>query len=205
MTELMVVVVIIGILSTVAIPAYKNYIIDSKIAEAYSSVDAIMKSQNAYFADRGEFYSLSPNPVYVTNSMKIESNPDWAEFGYSIPQDSNVFFSYQAYAGQIDNSGAAVDTSTITGHSFEYSNSSVTNADIDASTSCNRGGNGITAEAAGVNVQNNLNWVVVTATGNLNGDSADQQCTAVIKVTQTDPTNNQGPASGGFVILHKGH
>ena len=41
--ELMIVVVIIGILATVAVPSYRGYTVKAKLAEGYVVVDAIKK------------------------------------------------------------------------------------------------------------------------------------------------------------------
>lgn len=51
--ELMIVVAIIGILSALAIPAYQNYMIKAKIANAFSSVSSIKQAVVACAQEQG--------------------------------------------------------------------------------------------------------------------------------------------------------
>lgn len=54
--ELMIVVVIIGILTTVAIPSYKQYTNQAKLADGYLIIDAFKKNNLAYFAEHDHFF-----------------------------------------------------------------------------------------------------------------------------------------------------
>lgn len=53
--ELMLVITIIGILSTVAVPAYSEYVYNAKLAEGYIGVGAVNKSQIAFFYENRFF------------------------------------------------------------------------------------------------------------------------------------------------------
>lgn len=53
--ELMVVVAIIGILASVAIPSYSDYTIRAQVAEALMLVDEVKPSIRDYYKDRGAF------------------------------------------------------------------------------------------------------------------------------------------------------
>jgi type IV pilus assembly protein PilA len=53
--ELMIVVSIIGILASIAIPAYQDYTIRAQVAEALVLINEIKPSINEYYKDRGEF------------------------------------------------------------------------------------------------------------------------------------------------------
>lgn len=53
--ELMVVVAIIGILSSYALPAYQDYAIRAQVVETYTITDQLKQQIHAYYLDRGEF------------------------------------------------------------------------------------------------------------------------------------------------------
>jgi type IV pilus assembly protein PilE len=54
--EVMVVVVIVGILAAVAIPAYNNYITRSRRSDAFTALETVRAAQEMYRAEQG-FYS----------------------------------------------------------------------------------------------------------------------------------------------------
>lgn len=51
--ELMIVVAIVGILAAIAVPAYQNYIIKTKIASALSSVSGVMTAVSMCLQEQG--------------------------------------------------------------------------------------------------------------------------------------------------------
>lgn len=53
--ELMIVVAIIGILAAIAIPAYQDYIIRSKVTELVTAADACKASVSEYYTSQGVF------------------------------------------------------------------------------------------------------------------------------------------------------
>jgi len=54
--EVMIVVVIVGILAAVAIPAYNNYITRSRRSDAFTALETIRAAQEMYRAEKG-FYA----------------------------------------------------------------------------------------------------------------------------------------------------
>jgi len=54
--EVMIVVVIVGILAAVAIPAYDNYITRSRRSDAFTALETVRAAQEMYRAERG-FYA----------------------------------------------------------------------------------------------------------------------------------------------------
>ncbi len=57
--ELMIVVVVIGILSAVAIPSYSNYVKRGKIAEATTSLSGLRVSMEQYFQDNRTYLNAA--------------------------------------------------------------------------------------------------------------------------------------------------
>src|SRR5512146_1947218 len=55
MIELMIVVAIIGILAAVAIPAYQDYIVKSKLSKVVSTLDPVKTALALYFQEQGGF------------------------------------------------------------------------------------------------------------------------------------------------------
>lgn len=54
--EVMVVVVIVGILAAIAIPAYNNYVTRSRRSDAFTALETVRAAQEMYRAEKG-FYS----------------------------------------------------------------------------------------------------------------------------------------------------
>jgi prepilin-type N-terminal cleavage/methylation domain-containing protein len=73
--ELMTTVVIVGILAIVAMPAYKQYVIKAKIAEAYVYLDEVAKNQVSGFYDLNRFLTFSE----LFNSANVAVNIPEAE------------------------------------------------------------------------------------------------------------------------------
>jgi prepilin-type N-terminal cleavage/methylation domain-containing protein len=61
--ELMIVVAIIGILAAVAIPAYQDYIVKSKLTKVLSTIDPVKTALTMYYQEQGGF------PVAVAGDM----------------------------------------------------------------------------------------------------------------------------------------
>jgi prepilin-type N-terminal cleavage/methylation domain-containing protein len=94
LVELMIVVVIIGILATVTLPAYRSYVTKSKISEAYLLLDGLKKNaQMQYVQSEGGqriFGSNTSNDsgmlTAVANGEKIlHSTYNWQYDNGSIP------------------------------------------------------------------------------------------------------------------------
>jgi type IV pilus assembly protein PilA len=75
--ELMIVVAIVGILAAIAIPAYLDYTVKTKISEVTTSMDALAQSASEYHAARGTF----PATGYATTdlaSVAVNYVSSWA-------------------------------------------------------------------------------------------------------------------------------
>jgi type IV pilus assembly protein PilA len=68
--ELMMVVAILGILASIAIPAFRLYQQRSKRSEAYANLESIRKVQLAYATEFGAFVNALPSPFITLNKDK---------------------------------------------------------------------------------------------------------------------------------------
>jgi type IV pilus assembly protein PilA len=67
--ELMIVVAIIGILAAIAIPAYQDYIIRSKVTELATAADACKVSVSEYYMSMGQNYPPDQATSGCTNQV----------------------------------------------------------------------------------------------------------------------------------------
>lgn len=116
LTELMIVVVIIGILAAIAVFSYKRYIIRARASEAEGYVTNIKMLQEAYFSNFGQYANVS-NGVEAWDPTTCGSeggctripgrnpllwdrnavDPDWAFLGFS--PTGTMMFQVQTIAG----------------------------------------------------------------------------------------------------------
>ena len=66
--ELMIVVAIVGILAAIAIPAYLDYTVKSKISEVTAAMDALTTAASEYHASTG-FFPATNAPYAVANGV----------------------------------------------------------------------------------------------------------------------------------------
>jgi len=91
--ELMIVIAIIGILASVALPSYHDYINRAKLIEAITLTEEIKKSINAYYRQRGKFPSNneqagSPDPEHIiglyTKSATVDKGAIHVQLGNRV-------------------------------------------------------------------------------------------------------------------------
>jgi prepilin-type N-terminal cleavage/methylation domain-containing protein len=107
--ELMVVVVIIGVLSTVAIPAFMRFQLRAKSVEAGVNLQAISKAEESYYAEYGTYVSApAPVPATLPGSMKASftPSPGFAALGWE--PEGAVHFQYAVYADSPGGSGSLI-------------------------------------------------------------------------------------------------
>jgi prepilin-type N-terminal cleavage/methylation domain-containing protein len=97
--ELMIVVAIIGVLASVAIPSFLNYQLTSKRAEAYANLASLGKAQKAYFAEFNDYVPVAAEPNFTLGAAPTTTKRDrtplesaFATVGW-VP-DGDVFFDY---------------------------------------------------------------------------------------------------------------
>jgi prepilin-type N-terminal cleavage/methylation domain-containing protein len=103
--ELMIVVAIIGILASVAIPSFRNYQLTSKRAEAYANLSALAKAQKSYFAEFNTFVSVNSEPAGAlgtgpTSIKRDKASIDIAFSAVGWAPEGDVFFDYDTVTWQ---------------------------------------------------------------------------------------------------------
>jgi len=106
LVELMIVVVILGILAAVAIPAFTRYVKRSKTSEATGNLAKIYQGEVSYFTASAErqntatFLDATANPVGTPGTGKFTSNVaswdvgTWRDIGFSL--DTGCYYQYAA-------------------------------------------------------------------------------------------------------------
>ena len=108
--ELMIVVAIVAILSTLAIVGYRKLIMSSHTSEATHMIQGIRVAQETYHAETGSYSNISTSldatlcPVHSTQPSKVPWNPAcsggtalWSTL--PVHSDGPVLFSYATMAG----------------------------------------------------------------------------------------------------------
>ena len=86
--ELMVVVGILAIISSIAIPAYKGYLKTAKMSEAYNNLAALRLAQEEFFLENNSYFEGTTTAILALNSAGL-----WSAAKGS---DGNVNFKYES-------------------------------------------------------------------------------------------------------------
>ena len=91
----MIVVAIIGILGSIAIPQYARFQLRSKTVEAKSNLVAIRAAQAAHFSEFGSYVAADPTPASAPGAVQVPFAPVTAGFlELGFEPTGAVFFSY---------------------------------------------------------------------------------------------------------------
>jgi type IV pilus assembly protein PilA len=86
--ELMIVVAIIGILAAVAIPAYQDYIVKSKLSKVVSTLDPVKTALALYFQEQGGFPIAAASDMVGTGGQTPGNQTTvgtfWNSLGFSV-------------------------------------------------------------------------------------------------------------------------
>jgi type IV pilus assembly protein PilA len=87
--ELMIVVAIIGILAAVAIPAYQDYIVKSKLSKVVSTLDPVKTALALYFQEQGGFPLAASTDIVGPGQTNVPGQPStvgtfWNSLGFSV-------------------------------------------------------------------------------------------------------------------------
>ena len=64
LVELVIVIIIVGILSLVAIPIYRKYVREAKFTEAKALLSSVYNAQRLYYLENGFYYSIGSSVRY---------------------------------------------------------------------------------------------------------------------------------------------
>jgi len=112
LVEVLIVVALIGVLSTVAVPGYLSYQARSRRAEAFMNLQAVARSQVSYFAAKGFYHGTGlsypdPTPYGGLGANKMTwdaaSNTAFAELGWQ--PEGRVLYSYETNTPSVAGSG----------------------------------------------------------------------------------------------------
>jgi prepilin-type N-terminal cleavage/methylation domain-containing protein len=95
--ELMVVVSIIAVLSTIAIPLFQSYQLRTRTAEVKTNLTAIRTAEESYYAEWGSYLAADPEPAVVPGSTPVVFNDKTTAVGtLGLKPEGRVVFSYGA-------------------------------------------------------------------------------------------------------------
>ncbi|MDB1123034.1 pilin [Vibrio algarum] len=113
--ELMIVVAVIGVLSSIAIPQYQNYVKKSQLGAAMATLSALKINVEDYIVTEGKFPTLSTSevkpilgattsPLGTIETKAITSNPLSGQL--ILTMDTNTLFNMKKIALNRDSAGA---------------------------------------------------------------------------------------------------
>lgn len=107
--ELMIVVAIIGILASIAIPNYRHFQMKSKSSEGKVNLAGLRTAEISYFSEFGSYLAAASNPATVPGRSRVAfslSNAGFNTLGWA--PEGRVFFAY-GVAVSADGTGFTAD------------------------------------------------------------------------------------------------
>ncbi len=104
--ELMIVVTMIGVFSTIAIPTFLQYQARARRGEAFANLSAISRAQKGFYAEKGVYFEVAPFPnpggggANLGTAVQIwdaAAEAAYAELGWT--PDGQVRYSYDINTG----------------------------------------------------------------------------------------------------------
>lgn len=112
LVEVMIVVALIGVLASVAVPSFIAYQAKSRRSEAYSNLRAIASSQSSFYATKGVYYGTGlswPDPAGYGGlgahrmTWDAPSESAYSQLGWS--PEGQVYYSYETNTPEVPGSG----------------------------------------------------------------------------------------------------
>ena len=108
LVELVIVIVIVGILSIVAVPIYRGYTRKAMATEGKTLLGTIQTAQKVYFAEYAEFFNDSGS---LSTALDVDARPNKYFTVFDITASGD---SFTATTSGSDNSGASGISLTLT-------------------------------------------------------------------------------------------
>jgi prepilin-type N-terminal cleavage/methylation domain-containing protein len=117
LVEVMIVVALIGVLASVAIPGFITYQARTRRSEAYANLNAVAQAQAAFYAVRGIYHGTGlswPDPVPYGGlgagkmSWDAASEAAYSELGWA--PEGEVYYSYETNTPEVPGSGCTCNT-----------------------------------------------------------------------------------------------
>jgi prepilin-type N-terminal cleavage/methylation domain-containing protein len=87
--ELLIVILILGVLSVIAIPIYKEYVNKAIYSEGRSLLISLSDAQRIYYSEFGTFHEI-PTPVSSDSALNIDAENNKIFKTYSIKVDNET-------------------------------------------------------------------------------------------------------------------
>ena len=110
LVELVIVIVIVGILSIVAVPIYRGYTRKAMASEGKALLGSIQTSQKIYFAEYGGFFSHTASTGY-TAELDVDARANKYFKEYTVTNSASYYDAYTTGTG-----GAADIVLSLTGY-----------------------------------------------------------------------------------------
>lgn len=93
--EVLLVVMILGVLASIALPVLAKYQLKSKTAEGKTNLGAIRVGEQAYFSEFATYLAIDPEPAAIPGAIRVpfdDAGSGFADLGFD--PEGTVFFSY---------------------------------------------------------------------------------------------------------------
>ena len=143
--ELMIVVMIIGVLATVALPIFANYQLKAKSAEGKTNIGAIRLVEEAYYSEFDTYLAVAPEPTTVPGKQSTNFDAAGTTYGaLGFDPEGQVFFSYGVAVsgdgmGYTVDAGADIDADGLV-QFWGYAKPDVGAALVDGAVGCTAAG-----------------------------------------------------------------
>ena len=89
--ELMVVVAVLGILASIAVPSYQDYVLRSKLVDAVSSLSQLRVSMEQYYQDQRSYDAVPAEPAGSCGLTVSDGNSKYFTYSCSTSNDGQDF------------------------------------------------------------------------------------------------------------------